>query len=106
MPRAKRKRHKLANFERVTLQAIIEIGFCRRWEISAVAGYHDRSIEWARCNLKRFGLIEKRAGLIVATDAGKLLIALLIGQETKRRFRERHARITAATEHESSLSRP
>jgi hypothetical protein len=75
---------KLPNYQRSVLQAVVRLGFCKKWQIPDIAGYADGTIERAMPELTRLGLIEKVSGLHVATERGKILIAILIGQERRR----------------------
>jgi hypothetical protein len=67
------------------LQAIVEHGFVKTWDLPDLSGYPKGTSSSATCYLRRLGLVEVRAGFWVATERGKIALAIIFGKQARRR---------------------
>lgn len=73
------------------LEAIVKAERCKWFEISDLSGYSDGSVDRALALFKRRGLIERVSGALEATDRGKIILAIAMGKEARKRARQRVA---------------
>ena len=57
----------------------------KRIELPDLAGYEQRTCDHAVICLRQMGLIEKNAGSNFVTEKGKIVLALIIGKESRAR---------------------
>jgi hypothetical protein len=84
---------------RTTLEAIVTLAPCGTHDLGEDnVGYSLKTLGSARWKLRKLKLIEKRGGLWWPTERGKIMLAVIMGQEARARERKilarRLARIT------------
>ena len=86
-------RVKLAPFVRTTLQAIVTLAPCGMHDLGEDnVGYSPKTLGSARWKLRKLKLVEKRGGLWWPTERGKIMLAVIMGQEARARERKIVAR--------------
>ena len=84
--------HPLPMLQRNILEAVVKIGPVRnRADLSAESGYKYKSLGQGIVELRKKGLMRRyqdcQYGLYEATEKGKIVLAIIMGQETKQRLR-------------------
>jgi hypothetical protein len=77
---------KFRRFERDVLEAIDRARELRPFEIPEESGWDADSCRAATGVLRKNGLIEKRMDIFLLTEAGKVTLAILKGQEARKRY--------------------
>lgn len=91
-------RVKLSLFVRTTLEAVVTLGPCRSIDLcERKVGYLPTTVRSALCELRKSKLIEKRSGNWWPTERGKIMLAVIMGQETRARGKRAERKLAERT---------
>lgn len=81
---------RLCAFQRVILESVIRLRESRISVLVVESGYSNGTCERALHDLRKMGLLEPKlhAGFYVATERGKIVLAIIQGQEARRQHQK------------------
>jgi hypothetical protein len=91
-------RVKLALFVRTTLEAFVTLAPCGPHDLGEDnVGYSLKTLKSARWKLRKLKLVEKRGGFWWPTERGKIMLAVIMGQETRARGKRAERKLAERT---------